>query len=124
MTSYLSESILAVGSGVDEKSETPGNQAEIFHPNDNVWKDAGQFRDIYAIFFSPMIYFDGMFIMFGGMITTLDERVISTKTIMKLDENTIECPKLNSVGHCWTNIGELRQERSMICNLKYSGYSI
>ena len=53
---------------------------------------------------SPMLYFDGMFIMFGGMIRTNDKRTISTTTIMKLDENTKK----------WSAIGELRQKRSII----------
>ena len=97
----LSEAILAVGGGVGER---PGNQAEFFYPENSTWKDIGAFSDIYAIFMSPVLYYDYMFIMFGGMIITNDKRAISTSTIMKLDENT----------KIWSAIGELRQQRSII----------
>ena len=114
----LSGAILAVGSYVDEKGETPGNRAEFFNPKDNIWKDAGEFRDIFSVSLSPMVYFDGMFILFGGQIKRWSDKnlqySISTNSIMSLDENNLECSELDSVGHCWRSLGELSQEQSKI----------
>ena len=107
----ISEVILAVGSSGDHSYRSYSNRAEYFYPNENRWKSAGKFPGVGAVYLSPVLYVENMFIMFGGLHNPRIEAIAlapyraqpgPSNIIMKLDEGTKK----------WTKLGLLNQERS------------
>ena len=102
----FSEVILAVGSSVGQTSREPGNQAELFYPYSDMWADTTRnYPNVHAIWMSPMIYIDGMFIMFGGRYRGSSKNDRSTKL-----SNLVM--KFNETYPGWSKLGELFQDRS------------
>ena len=108
------EVILAVGSSGDQSYGSGNRAAEYFYPNANRWKSAGKYPGVGAVYMSPVLYVENMFIMFGGVhepsinskskgqVQVIPSQPSPSNFVMKLDEGTKK----------WTKLGLLNQERS------------